>query len=188
MRGKFVPPRRIFNSARMTRKANFETRADTACGILIMRVLITWRHRVILKMKKSRESRLPGVSAANKNPLQIDKRKNGGGNESLGITHVTSETRWTRGLHSSSRNRERERKREVKRFVRRLKRLRASTQRDANGGTARCVPGCRIKDTSRGGFSYGKSRQLSTIKKRGKEEGPRETEQVSEGWANDGEV
>lgn len=76
----------------MTRKANFETRADTACGILIMRVLITWRHRVILKMKKSRESRLPWVSAANKNPLQIDKRKNGGGNESLGITHVTSET------------------------------------------------------------------------------------------------
>lgn len=73
----------------MTRKANFETRADTACGILIMRVLITWRHRVILKMEKSRESRLPGVSAANKNPLQIDKRKNGGGNESLGITHVT---------------------------------------------------------------------------------------------------
>lgn len=140
--------------------------------------------------KVAEKSTPGGVSAADKNPLQIDKRKNGGGNESLGITHVTKLSLWTWGLHSSSRNRERERKREVKRFVRvrRLKRLRASTQRDANGGTARCVPGCRIKDTSRGGFSYGKSRQLSTIKKRGKEEGPRETEQVSEGWANDGEV
>lgn len=53
---------------------------------------------------------------------------------------------------------------------------------------AACVPGCRIKDTSRGGFSYGKSRQLSTIKKRGKEgtnPAAGETERVREGWAND---
>lgn len=50
-----------------------------------------------------------------------------------------------------------------------------------------CVPDCRIKDTSRDGFrTRGTSRQLSNIKKWGKEETRRE--EVQRGWLEGGSL